>query len=71
MGASGLPEPATVVVGISDGRNTEIIRGLSEGDTILTGVAGAQPAAGEQQGQGGQGGNRGGGRGGRGAPRFL
>jgi hypothetical protein len=66
MGAKGLPEPAMVVVGISDGRNTEIVRGLSEGDTILTGIVGAQPAAGEQQGQGG---GRGGGRGGRG--RFL
>ncbi len=59
MGANGLPEPAPVQIGISDGRQTEIVKGLAEGDRIITGIAGAQAAPAEQNQQGG--GNRGGG----------
>jgi HlyD family secretion protein len=69
LGANGLPAPAPVQIGISDGRNTEIVSGLAEGETILTGVVGAQAAPAEQN-QGGPGGNRGGGRRG-GVGRFL
>jgi HlyD family secretion protein len=60
MGAKGLPEPARVTIGISDGRQTEIVDGLAEGDRIITGITGAQAAPAEQNQQGG--GNRGGGR---------
>lgn len=59
IGASGLPEPARVTIGISDGRQTEIVDGLAEGDRIITGITGAQAAPAEQNQQGG--GNRGGG----------
>jgi HlyD family secretion protein len=59
MGATGLPEPARVTIGISDGRQTEIVDGLAEGDRIITGITGAQAAPAEQNQQGG--GNRGGG----------
>ena len=58
MGAKG-PEPARVTIGISDGRQTEIVDGLAEGDLIITGISGAQAASAEQNQQGG--GNRGGG----------
>jgi HlyD family secretion protein len=61
MGPNGLPEPAMVQIGISDGRTTEIVKGLAEGDQILTGVFGAEAAPAEQ-GQGGPGGGGGGGR---------
>jgi hypothetical protein len=57
-----------VQIGISDGRMTEIVKGLDEGERIVTGIAGAQPSQAEQ-GPGGAGGNRGGGR--RNMGRFL
>ena len=60
MGKNGLPEPAMVQIGISDGRTTEIVKGLTENDQIITGITGAQPAAAEQAPAGG---NRGSGRG--------
>jgi macrolide-specific efflux system membrane fusion protein len=51
---TGKPEPREVQVGISDGRRTEIVSGLNEGDTVLvptlpvkranTGTAFGQPA---------------------------
>ncbi len=59
MGAKGVPEPARVTIGISDGRQTEIVNGLAEGDRIITGITGAQAAPAEQNQQ--SGGNRGGG----------
>ncbi len=58
MGPNGLPQPAMVQIGISDGRTTEIVKGLSEGDKIATGIVGA-PATPANQGQGGPGGNSG------------
>ncbi len=44
------PEPVTVKVGITDGSTSELIEGLAEGDTIITGLntlggTAAQPAA--------------------------
>jgi HlyD family secretion protein len=68
MGPDGLPQPAMVQIGISDGRMTEIVRGLGEGEQIVIGIADAQ-ATPDDQAQGGQGGNRGGGR--RNMGRFL
>ncbi|HWM84343.1 MAG TPA: efflux RND transporter periplasmic adaptor subunit [Kofleriaceae bacterium] len=61
MGKNGLPEAAPVQIGISDGRQTEIVKGLTEGDQIITGVTGAEAAPAEQTPARG-GGNRGGGR---------
>jgi HlyD family secretion protein len=69
VGKNGMPEPATVQIGISDGRQTEVVSGLAEGDRIITGIVGGQPAAAQQGQGGGQGGNSGGRRGG--PPRFL
>ena len=45
----GKPAPVDVLVGISDGRQTEVISGLSEGDSVLVGDAGA-PAGNAPQG---------------------
>lgn len=42
---AGKVVPALVEAGISDGRNTEVVRGLSEGDRVVVGVSGATPAA--------------------------
>lgn len=39
-------EPRTVTVGQSDGENTEILSGLSEGETVVTGVQMASAVAG-------------------------
>ena len=40
-------EPVSVRLGISDGFSTEVLEGLNEGDTVLTGIVmpGAQPVA--------------------------
>lgn len=39
MGPSGLPEPATIVVGISDGNATEVVSGdLAAGDRVIIGL---------------------------------
>ena len=59
LGPDGLPQAAPVQIGISDGRTTEIVKGLSEGDKIITGIVGAQATPAEQA-PGGAGGNRGG-----------
>ena len=66
-------EPISVKLGVSDGFMTEIIEGLAENDTVLTGVVipGASPTPQPQQGgmqnpfQSGNRGGMGGGRGGR------
>ena len=64
LGPAGTPVAARVEIGISDGRQTEIVKGdIAPGDRIITSVAGqAAPAAGQQPGQQQQqrgGGNRG------------
>jgi HlyD family secretion protein len=69
LGKQGTPEPALVQIGISDGRQTEIVSGLAEGDSIITGIVGGEPDAAQQGQSGGQGGNNRGGR--RGPARFL
>ncbi|HEX7488147.1 MAG TPA: efflux RND transporter periplasmic adaptor subunit [Anaeromyxobacteraceae bacterium] len=47
----GKPAPVDVLVGISDGRQTEVISGLSEGDEVIVGDAStATPAANAPQG---------------------
>ena len=45
-------EPVSVRLGVSDGFSTEVLEGLNEGDTVLTGVTlpGATAATGPQQG---------------------
>jgi HlyD family secretion protein len=63
MGKNGLPEPAMVQIGISDGRTTEIVKGLSDSDQIITGINGAKTEATEQGPAGGARGARGGRRG--------
>ena len=40
LGADGDPEPVPVTIGISDGRNTEIVEGVAEGDQIISGQTG-------------------------------
>jgi HlyD family secretion protein len=61
LGPGGEPEPVRVQIGISDGRQTEIVDGeLREGDLIITGLAGdtaAEPPPGQQN-RGGRRGNR-------------
>jgi HlyD family secretion protein len=71
-------EPVSVKLGISNGITTEVLEGLTEGDTVVTSVimpgqapilaqpAGANPFAGGGRGMGGMGGGGGGGGGGRG-----
>ncbi|HKE17617.1 MAG TPA: efflux RND transporter periplasmic adaptor subunit [Kofleriaceae bacterium] len=74
LGEDGAPKPAMVQIGISDGRQTEIVKGLDEGDQIITGVVGAGASQADQsQGGGNTPGQRGGGGGGRrgGMGRFL
>jgi HlyD family secretion protein len=57
LGKDGVPAPAMVEIGISDGKVTEVVSGLAEGDTVIVGIVGAeQPAA--QPGGGGPGGNQ-------------
>lgn len=42
----GVLQPVRIKIGISDGRQTEVSEGeLAEGDTIVTGIGGAAPAA--------------------------
>src|SRR5262249_848972 len=40
-GPGGRPEPRPVKLGLSDGRYTEVVEGLREGDTVITGLRGA------------------------------
>jgi HlyD family secretion protein len=62
--------PVRIKVGISDGRQTEVTEGeLAEGDTIVTGIVGATPAAQGQDGQQNRGSQGGGAR--RRPPGFL
>jgi HlyD family secretion protein len=51
LAADGKPVAVPVAIGISDGRQTEIVSGaLAAGDRVITGIAGqAQPAGGAQQ----------------------
>jgi HlyD family secretion protein len=60
IGIDGLPREVVVKVGISDGRNSEIVEGeLKEGDQVITGIEGAEPA-GQPPPGGAPGGRRGG-----------
>jgi HlyD family secretion protein len=45
-GKGGRPEPREVKLGLSDGRYVEVIDGLQEGETVITGQRGAVAAAG-------------------------
>ena len=50
QGADGKPQPVQVMLGISDGQSTEVVRGdLQEGQEVITGIAGA-PTPGARQG---------------------
>jgi HlyD family secretion protein len=50
---AGAPEQVAVRLGLSDGRFTEIVEGLGEGDKVVVGEAGAKGATGGPGGQGG------------------
>ncbi len=39
----GRPEPVRVRTGITDGRSTEVLRGLEPGDSLIVGAAGSAP----------------------------
>jgi HlyD family secretion protein len=57
LGKDGVPAPTMIEIGISDGKMTEVVSGVSEGETVIVGVVGAeQPSA--QPGGGGPGGNQ-------------
>jgi HlyD family secretion protein len=43
-------KPVTIKAGITDGSNTEVLEGLSEGDVIVTGVVSPEPASMSQPG---------------------
>ena len=61
LGLDGKPVAARVEIGISDGRQTEIVSGdLAPGDKVITAIAGQAPPAGAQpqQQQQQRGGNR-------------
>ncbi len=64
LGPDHQPVAVRVEIGISDGRQTEIVKGdLAPGDRVMTGIAGQAPAAGrdaqsQQQQQNPRGGNR-------------
>jgi HlyD family secretion protein len=45
-GKGGRPEPREVKLGLSDGRFVEVLEGLQEGETVITGLRGAAIAAG-------------------------
>jgi len=53
LDASGQPAPRRVVLGLSDLRNYEIVKGLNEGETVITGSLDQPSAAGAQGRQGG------------------
>ena len=57
LGEDGVPAPAMIEIGISDGKMTEVTRGVAEGETVIVGVVGAEPA-GAQPGGGPPGGNQ-------------
>ena len=57
LGKDGVPAPAMIEIGISDGKMTEVVSGVSEGDTVIVGVVGAEQPSG-QSGGGGPGGNQ-------------
>lgn len=51
LGPGGVPAPAPIEIGISDGKMTEVVSGLAAGETVIVGIAGAeQPPAGSQPG---------------------
>ncbi len=44
-GKGGRPEPRAVKLGLADGRFVEVLEGLQEGETVITGLRGAAVAA--------------------------
>ena len=56
LGKDGLPAPAMIEIGISDGKVTEVVSGVAEGETVLVGVVGAEQSS-AQPGGGGPGGS--------------
>ncbi|MCL6634429.1 MAG: efflux RND transporter periplasmic adaptor subunit [Peptococcaceae bacterium] len=56
LGRSGNPAPRRVVLGLSDLRSVEVVKGLEEGETVVVGSLN-QPASGSQSSQSGQGAN--------------
>jgi len=57
LAQGGAPAPAMIEIGISDGKMTEVVSGLGEGETVIVGVVGAEQSP-SQQGGGGPGGNQ-------------
>lgn len=43
LGPDGRPHPVQVRIGISDGRHTELVEGLAEGDQVVVGLPGQGP----------------------------
>jgi HlyD family secretion protein len=52
-GPDGEPQPVRIRQGISDGQFVEVVDGLAEGATVITGVTGGETAAGRAPGRGG------------------
>ncbi|HEU5060116.1 MAG TPA: efflux RND transporter periplasmic adaptor subunit, partial [Kofleriaceae bacterium] len=42
LGKDGVPAPAMIEIGISDGKLTEVVSGVAEGETVIVGVVGAE-----------------------------
>jgi HlyD family secretion protein len=54
QGADGKPQAVQVMLGITDGQSTEVVRGeLKEGQDVLTGVIGAPSSSAPRPGTGG------------------
>jgi len=59
LAAGGVPVPAPIQIGISDGKMTEVVHGLAAGEVVIVGVVGGgQPAAGPPGGPAGNDPNR-------------
>jgi hypothetical protein len=42
LGKDGVPAPAMIEIGIRDGKLTEVVSGVAEGETVIVGVVGAE-----------------------------
>ena len=46
LDAQGQPQPTRITLGLSDGRNTEVLDGLTDGAQVITGLRQAGTASG-------------------------